>query len=155
MGIYVANYIESNDLRRGSNVIAPDEVTKYYYFNENNANIESAGIDVHVIIGNRKNIGMLLLMRFTKYIPHFKKRKKQSAHMLFNEIVSTLKNDGLERRREGGSSGLICHSKIIKKMLKTPNSSPRTSKGKLLLQYFQFVNLITKFIFFIIAKQTL
>ena len=82
MGIYVANYMESNDLCRGSNVIAPDEVTKYYYFNENNANIESAGIDVHVIIGNRQNIGMLLLMRFTKYIPHFKKKQSVCTHAI-------------------------------------------------------------------------
>ena len=89
-----------------------------------------------MIIGinpNKQNndiTGSLLLMRFHKFNPILSRRKKLTSQKLFDDITSLLKNDGLERRRMGGSSCFIKYSENLKVLMKSHNSSPRVAKGK-------------------------
>ena len=98
-------------------------------------NVES-NIDVTIIIGinhnkeNNDTTGSLLLMRFHKFNPILSRRKKQTTQKLFDDITSLLKNNGLERRRMGGSSCFIKYSENLKVLMKSHNSSPRVAKGK-------------------------
>ena len=50
---------------------------------------------------------------------------------LFLELQCLLKNNGLEQRRTGGSSGYVSYTTELKLMMATPNSSPRNSKGSI------------------------
>ena len=49
--------------------------------------------------------GSLLLCRFHKLHPLLSKRKKQMSRKLLRGVMNELKNNGLERRQTGGSSG--------------------------------------------------
>ena len=60
--------------------------------------------------------------------------KKMTTKDLFQELQGLLKNNGLERRRTGGSSGYVSYTKELKLMMATANSSPRNSKGAIWLR---------------------
>ena len=45
-----------------------------------------------------------------------------------------LRNNGLERRREGGSSGLTDYTSELKMLMSTPNFSPRCAKGTVIVK---------------------
>ena len=131
--IHFANYTGNLFNReKGDNTSTAEEIKQYYLFE---GNVES-NIDVTIIIGinhnkeNNDTTGSLLLMRFHKFNPILSRRKKQTTQKLFDDITSLLKNDGLERRRMGGSSCFIKYSKNLKVLMKSHNSSPRVAKGK-------------------------
>ena len=128
---------------KGSNKLTSDEIQNYYLFNDNNQKY-----DITVIVGCKNSVdstGQLLLMRFNNYNPVLSKKKKQNVQNLFNDLVYLLKNDGLERRRQGGSSGKISYSKNLMKLMSTHNCTPRKSKGMLDIIFLQKIIYIYPF----------
>ena len=113
---------------KGSNEISDSEVRSSFYFN---SNLRPKHVDVSLLIGyddTKEDTASILLCRFHNMNPSFK-LKKQNSKSLLQELQNELKNDGLERRRVGGSSGKIGFTKEMKFLMKTHNSSPRCSKG--------------------------
>ena len=116
------------DKQLGSNRISKEELSSSYFFTNS-----TSTHDVTCIIGKKKindSNGVLLLMRFNKYIVKFSKRSKQTGSKLLLELINSLKNNGLERRRLGGSSGIVQCNHNFHLLMKTHNSSPRFSKGE-------------------------
>ena len=74
--------------------------------------------------------GILILMRFNKYKVKFSKRRKQTGSKVLQELINSLKNNGLERRRLGESSGIVQCNHNFHLLMKTHNSSPRFSKDR-------------------------
>ena len=62
------------------------------------------------------------------------KKRTESARVLLQDLQEHLKNNGLERRRTGGSSGQIAYSDELLLLLQSHNSSPRCSKGTVFLR---------------------
>ena len=113
---------------KGSNEICDDEVKVSTYFD---SNLDLEEVDVSLLIGydsQNKNMASILLCRFHKMYPSFK-LKNQNSKSFLKDLKLELKNDGMERRRVGGSSGFIGYTKEMKCLMKTHNSSPRCSKG--------------------------
>ena len=113
---------------KGSNEISDCEVRSSFYFN---SKLVPKHVDVSLLIGydnTKEDTASILLCRFHKMNPSFK-LKKQNSKSLLKDLQNELKNDGLERRRVGGSSGKIGFTKEMKLLMKTHNSSPRCSKG--------------------------
>ena len=88
-----------------------------------------------IIVGyNRNNTnGSLLLCRFNNLQPKISKRKKESVTNLLSDLLKQIDNGGYERRRIGGSSGLIGNSPYLKDLLRIRDSSPRISSGTVFL----------------------
>ena len=131
MLIYLIPFIGTytNEIK-GCNKIKKEDITHYYFFEENEVDH-----DITVILG-LKSISThhnedvhLLHMRLHKYTPVFLRKKKLTVQKLFNDVRKELKNNGLERRRRGGSSGFVTYNENLKNMLKSHNVSPRNSKG--------------------------
>ena len=116
---------------KGRNDISEEEVKSSYYFNDS-----SIAFDATMIIGHNAGSanGSLLLCRFNKLSPLLRKKQKQTTNKLLIDLMKELKNNGLERRRTGGSSGLTQYTKELKVMLKTNNISPRCSKGTIYIK---------------------
>ena len=74
------------------------------------------------------SVGSVLLCRFLKMKPLFKGKGQRSKTFLI-ALQKHLKNEGLERRRVGGSSGFLEYNKELKILMSTPNSAPKCSKG--------------------------
>ena len=115
---------------KGDNTITGDEVSSYNLF----CNQIKGDFDASVIIGLHKNndkvkSGTLLLCRYHKFNPNLSKRKRQTTQKLFTALSKSLKNECLERKRLGGSSGINEYSHNLKLLMKTHNTSPRKSKG--------------------------
>ena len=113
---------------KGLNEISDSEVESSFYFNNN---LRPRHVDVSLLIGYdspKKYTASILLCRFHNLNPSFK-LKNQNSKSLLRDLKNELKNDGLERRRVGGSSGKIGFTKEMKLLMKTHNSSPRCSKG--------------------------
>ena len=116
MLIYLIPFIgiHSNE-NKGCNKIKKEDITNYYFFEENSVNH-----DVTVILGCKSITTRcsedvhLLHMRFHKYTPVFSRKKKLTVQKLFNDLKKELKNDGLERRRRGGSSGFVTYNANLK-----------------------------------------
>ena len=121
--------IDSNETK-GCNKIAKEKINSYYFFDEKEVNH-----DVTIILGLKEIRNHcdedlhLLHMRFHKYTPVLSRKKKQTVQKFYNDLRKVLKNDGLERRRRGGSSGFVSYHHNLKKMMKSHNVSPRNSKG--------------------------
>ena len=65
-------------------------------------------------------------MRFHKFKHHL---NNDEVKILYNTLTNELKNNGIERRRTGGSSGIIQYSSTLKMLMHTPGSTPRKSMG--------------------------
>ena len=79
-----------------------------------------------------KDTASVLCCRFHSFKAQY--TEKQAKEIL-KDMQDQLKNNGLERRRTGGSSGkLRMGSKELKLLLHTENSSPRNSKGVIWLR---------------------
>ena len=117
---------------KGSNNINADEVKQSFLYTT-----ESVDTDVSIIVGHdgESDYGSILLFRFNKMQPSFSRRGKQTVYKFYGEIKSLLKNNGLERRREGGSSGITGYTRELKILMSTPNFSPRCGKGTVLLKH--------------------
>jgi hypothetical protein len=117
--------VEANDQLRGSNHITDSDLMSSYYFDST----KFTKVDITLILGFDADAeyGSILLCRFHNLSPELKNRT--SVRELLQDLQEHLKNDGLERRRLGGSSGYVTYSKEFKKLMKTSNSSPRCSKG--------------------------
>lgn len=107
---------------------------------------EDCDQDVTLLIGyssSTDTIGSLLCCRFHRQL----EMKSSDGRKVLKEIQKQLKNNGIERRRTGGSSGKLHHSHTLMKMMKTPNSSPRMSKGTIYLEgvnenwYLYYINI--------------
>ncbi|GFH47040.1 predicted protein [Chaetoceros tenuissimus] len=107
------------------------DISKMVYFDHNK---HSNDCDVTIIIGinNDRKTGTLLLCRFHRLQA---KLGIISERLLLEQLQSQLPfhNNGLERMRTGGSSGLCSYSPELKQMLHTHNSTPRMSKGSIFL----------------------
>ena len=136
--MYIAPFrTEIKDKKLGSNYITKEELKDSFLFNKCDSTQ-----DVSIIIGvkscdkynqhtcNNKVFGTLILCRFHRFNVEFNNRKKWNTSKLLNDVISMLNNDGLERRRSGGSSGCITYSQNLLKLLRSHNSTPRMSKGK-------------------------
>ena len=114
---------------KGSNEISDSEVRSSFYFNSKL--LRPKHVDVSLLIGyddTKEDTASILLCRFHKMNPSFK-LKNQNSKSLLQDLQDELKNDGLEHRRVGGSSGKIGFTKEMKLLMKTHNSSPRLSFG--------------------------
>ena len=131
--------IDKNETK-GCNKITKGKISSYYLFDEN-----EVAHDVTIILGLKEMRNLcnedvhLLHMRFHKYTPVLSRKKKQTVQKLYNDLRKVLKNDGLERRRRGGSSGFVSYNENLKKMMKSHNVSPRNSKGIFLIYVFLFM----------------
>ena len=130
--IHIIPHLDNDENEiKGSNKINGEDVSNYYLFPKGNSN----GYDITFVIGCNENIkntdkiGILLLCRFHNFQPLMSRKKKQTAQKLFNDIIQCLKNNGLERKRSGGSSGYVTYSENLMQLLKTHNCTPRISKG--------------------------
>ena len=79
------------------------------------------------------SVGSVLLCRFLKMKPQFKGKGQHSKTFLI-ALQKHLKNEGLERRRVGGSSGFLEYNKELKILMSTPNAAPKCSKGVVYLR---------------------
>ena len=116
---------------KGSNKISADEVQSSFLFNS-----KEHKCDVTIMIGYNtgETNGSLLLCRFHNLSPTLSNKKKQTVKKLLYDLQGLLKNNGLERRRVGGSSGFTTFSKEMKLLMSTPNSTPRCAKGTVYLK---------------------
>ena len=115
------------DPQLGSNRMSKEELSSSYFFTSS-----TSAYDITCIIGKKKkkqSNGILILMRFNKYKVKFSKRRKQTGSKLLQGLIDSLRNNGLERRRLGGSSGTVECNHNFHLLMKTHNSSPRLSKG--------------------------
>lgn len=117
---------------KGRNDITDEEVRGSVYLKPPPDN----RIDVSLVVGYGapSNDGNLLLCRFHRMTPNISKKKKQNTRVLLQDLQEQLKNNGLERRRAGGSSGEVNYSKELHILLQSHNSSPRCSKGTVFLR---------------------
>ena len=125
------HHTESTD-RKGSNELSPEELNSCFLFTSRESNH-----DVTLIVGYESNskIGCMLLCQFHNLIPTLSNRKNQTKRKLFNDMFKQLKNNGIERRRVGGSCGFVSYSKELKLLIKTPNSTPRCGVGSVWIKH--------------------
>lgn len=88
-----------------------------------------------VVLGlddDNKDTASVLCCRFHSFKGQLHDKQVKTV---LKDMQDQLRNNGLERRRTGGSSGkLRMNSKELKLLLKTENSSPRNSKGVIWLR---------------------
>lgn len=127
---YALKVAHENVKLRGSNHISDSDVMSSYHFDST----KLSKVDATLIVGHEENEGYasILLCRFHNLSPELKNH--MSTRELLQDLQKHLKNDGLERRRMGASSGYVTYSKEFKKLMKTSNSSPRCSKGAVWLR---------------------
>ena len=82
-----------------------------------------------IILGYNEysSLASVLLMRFHKFDRRL--TKKETPRKLLTKVTACLDNNGLEQRRSGGSSGEFSYSKELMRLMKTPNCTPRCSRG--------------------------
>ena len=125
--------------RKGTNHPTADELRRSYLFSgvgpktkdSNNQNKR----DITLIIGSDdgSDYGSILLCRFHKFDANLNEVQKEA---LLSSTWDALNSRKFECRRTGGSSGTISlqSSKSIKKLIKTPGSSPRNGHGSIWIQ---------------------
>jgi hypothetical protein len=124
--LYAQKVADENHKLRGSNHITDSDLMSSYYFDST----KLSKVDATLIVGDdgaNEGYASILLCRFHNLSPEL--RNNISSKELLRDLQEHLKNDGFERRRMGGSSGYVTYSMALKKLMKTPNSSPRCSKG--------------------------
>ena len=117
---------------KGSNKISAEDATSVFYFSTKTMD-ES---DITIVIGYDygQDVGSILLFRYHNHlkVPNLNDEQKRG---IYNDIKLLLKNNGLERRRSGGSSGVLKYSEQLMKMMATSNSSPKQSKSVVYLPH--------------------
>lgn len=118
---------------KGSNTFPKEVIKESHYLS---ADAEDSSIDATIVIGydplQPNSTGSLLLFRFHHMDPNI--RKDSEKKRLLQCLQTLLKNNGIERKRTGGSSGYINYSRALKTMMATNNSTPRKSKGVVFLR---------------------
>ena len=118
---------------KGSNTFPPQIIEDSYYLP---ADAEDSTIDATIVVGydamNPSSNGALLLFRFHRMDPNIQKDSEKKR--LLQCLQTLLKNNGIERKRTGGSSGFIQYTRALKTMMATNNSTPRKSKGVVFLR---------------------
>ena len=100
----------------------------------NNIVSNSSPCNVTFVLCRESEASMNLNLALCRFHGMTKPMESRDAIRLFKQAKNVLKNECLERRRSGGSSGEIQYSKDLMKMLHTPNSSPRCSSGTIFLE---------------------
>ena len=112
--------------RKGSNEIKSEDVKKSYFFHPK----ENAEISVIIGYNEGSDRGSILLLRFhnlRKDLVH--EVSDIASKKMWEQIFRQLPNQGIERRRSGGSSGYVTYDLLLKQLMATPNSTPRCSTG--------------------------
>ena len=122
---YVPKVQDVDSKLRGCNKISAYDLSSSYYFDASFG--ISNDVDLTVVIGidsmdQPENFGSILLMRFHKLRPTFKKKDTDGCTKTFlSRLQKELSNGGLERLRVRGSSGRITYSRDVKLLLATQN----------------------------------
>jgi hypothetical protein len=134
VNINIVNKIRSFKVKlfKHSNFIANSDVPDA--IRVNNIICKSRPCDVTFVLCRESQSSANLSLALCRFHGMTKPMEPKDATALFKKAKSVLKNDCLERRRSGGSSGEIQHSKTLMKMLHTPNSTPRKSTGSIFLE---------------------
>jgi len=153
---YIPKTTDVSEHVKGSNTIHQDDVPTNYLFDPTNNNTEALP-DVSLLIGyNPKSLsrGSILLCRFHTErisIPRNPRllleksiRKSRFGGLMLNstpqqlkaQLESLLGNNGIERTRSGGSSGLMHdYDHILMSLMHSHNVTPRRSKGVIYLRH--------------------
>ena len=109
--IFFVKKIKDADMReKGSNIISTNDASSFFYFSPRTVHKS----DITIVVGYEEgeDAASILLLRYHTHlkVPHMKDETKLN---LFNDITKLLSNRGLERRRSGGSSGILRYSSSI------------------------------------------
>ena len=111
---------------KGKNDLSYEHLKQHYIFKEEDEVDRDCTLFLGYEPGQPLEYAAILLLRFHKMeptVPHADSRQ------LLYALEKYLKNNKLERRRSGGSSGPLCYSSELLQMLATSNSSPKRSKA--------------------------
>ena len=130
--VYYAPIVNPITGPKGSNQISENEIVNSYLFQR------KRGCDISLIIGYNHGVrcGSILLLRFHSLRPDLTREViGNNARYMWKEMYSQLSinKKKMERRRSGGSSGLIQYNRMVMEMMATPNIGPRCSSGMMWL----------------------
>ena len=114
------------DAIKGTNDLPYEQLKKHYLFKDEDEVDRDCTLFLGYEPGQPLEYAYILLLRFHKMkpaVPH------KTSKQLLLDLEQHLKNNKLERRRSGGSSGRLCYSKELKQMMATSGSTPKRSKA--------------------------
>lgn len=130
MFVHKTNNIDDN--LKGTEIPKDSSISSSMYLDLDSLAGDAFATVVLGLDDDNKDTASVLCCRFHSLKAQDSERQ---AKEVLKDMKDQLKNNGLERRRTGGSSGkLRMGSKELKLLLHTENSSPRNSKGVIWLR---------------------
>lgn len=122
--------------KKGANKLDEEETYTFFcpddFIQQNNYKCQ---ILLFMTKPNKAMKSNLLLMRdYENEIPNYNNSSSKNLFKALRELLGANNTNYMEVHRSGGAMGLISYNRELKDLLFTPNSSPRKSKGVLVLR---------------------
>lgn len=135
---FIPKIQECDESLKASNKASDELVKECFYFDPDDS---SDGVDVTMLVGydhikssDGGGVRSVLLCQLGNEMFRYNCGSSDIfCQDLLKDLMCALSNNGLERRRTGGSSGKLTYSNHLKQLMETPNSTPRCSNGALWL----------------------